>query len=184
MRKTQINFYATEADLHPPLSEAEKYVALQFTLAGMFQSSVPQIYLSHIEIPDLGQTTHPTAIANPTYLISPRDTEIHVREVPQRGGTSLFAIDQLENPNTIVLQPGGTYRDNNIILAGMIGTISRSGASRRLYNLVAREFRKRFDNCGGVLVGLQAKEKWNLGARLTIGALSPREFDLKHESNG
>ena len=181
MANKQIMFFATTADIISVMSALEIAESLQYTRAGLFNTNRPQNYLSYIDIPDFGRTTHPNAVGNPMYLLSSQVVQIKVRDVPQKSGGVLFAIDQLENPDSVVLRPGGWY-GNDVILYGMLGTVSQSAESKRLFILVAKVFRKHFTKQQEFLVGPDAREAWNAGVRLTIGASSPLEFDLKRES--
>jgi hypothetical protein len=183
MAKKQIMFFATTADIISVLSALELAEPLQYTTAGLFYTNRPQNYLSYAGVPDFGRTTHPNAVGNPMYLLSNRVVQIKVRDVPQKSGGVLFAIDQLENPDSIVLCPGGWYSDD-VILYGMMGTISNSAESKRLYIFVAKALRSHFTKEQEFLIGSQAREAWNAGVRLTIGASSPLEFDLKRKSVG
>jgi hypothetical protein len=180
MAKKQITFFATMADTASVLSALEIAQSLQYTRVGLSNSSRPQSYLSYADIPDFGGTAHPNAVGNPMYLLSSRGVQIKVRGVPQKSGGVLFAIDQLENPDSIVLRPGGWY-GSDVILYGTMGTVSHSDESNRLYILTANIFRKHFTKQQEFLVGPEAREAWNAGVRLTIGASSPAEFDLKRE---
>jgi hypothetical protein len=103
---------------------------------------------------------------------------VRVRQVPQKAGGVIFGIDQSCNENTIVLRPSGRH-GNNIILCGMIGTASQDVASRILYDFVGKQFRRNFKKEREFFVGREAFDLCNAGVRLTIGASSPAEFDLK-----
>ena len=181
MSDGQIMFFATRADIISVLSPLEAVEPLKYTRAGLFETNRPQNYLSYVDMADLGRATHPNAAANSTFLLSSRVVQIKVRNVPQKGGGVLFAIDQLENPDSVALRPGGWF-GNDVILYGMIGTVSQSAKSKRLYDLAKKLFRKHFTKQQEFLVGPEAQQAWKAGARLTIGATSPLEFDLKLES--
>jgi hypothetical protein len=178
MARNQIMFYATSADLGSVLSPLEAEKPLQYTRTGLFETNEPQTYFSYTNIPDFGRAPHPTAVANPCYLVSLQGTEIHVRAVPQKAGGVFFAIDQLWNDGSIAFSPGGRHR-NNVILYGMVGTVSQSAASKALYNIVAKALRKNFLKTQEFFVGPEALHICKSGARLTIGVSSPPEFDLK-----
>lgn len=171
-------FYATAADLIEVLAELERVRPLQYTRTGLFPAEQPTTYRSCSNIPDFGRATHPTAIANPTYLVSAAGQVIHVREVPQKSGGVLFAIDQKINPDTVALGPGGRF-GNDVILYGMLGTVSESPFSKELYSFIGRGLTKAFRRQREFLVGQEALEVWKAGVRLTIGAASPRDFDLQ-----
>jgi len=178
MSQNQTIFYATTRDLAPVLLSLEEQKGLQYTLIGLFNVNKPQIYLSYIDIPNFGQTLYPTAVANPSYLLSLKRTALRVRDVPQAAGGIRFAIDQLWNEDTIVLRPGGRY-EGNVVLYGMIGTVSDSVASKDLYRFAANVFRGHFERVQEFLVGSEALALSKAGTRLTTSASSPPEFDLK-----
>jgi hypothetical protein len=99
-------------------------------------------------------------------------------KVPQNAGGVLFAIDQRSNPDTIVFCPGGRH-GNSVILCGMIGTVSPTPISRRLYKELVMAFSGAFQRQREFLIGQEAAQLWKAGVRLTVGALSPRRFDLR-----
>ena len=107
---------------------------------------------------------------------------MHIREVPQQTSGLFFAVDQMRNSDTIVLRPGGRH-PNDIILSGMVGTVSQSAISKTLFTFAEYLLRKSFLKHRAFLSGGEAFDAWNVGARLTIGASSPGEFDLQHAAN-
>jgi hypothetical protein len=86
MAKNQIMFYATALDLVSVLSALEVEKPLQYTLTGLFETNIPQTYPSYADILDFGRAPHPTAAANPSYLLAPRGAEVRVRKVLQKAG--------------------------------------------------------------------------------------------------
>ena len=128
-------FYATALDLSTLLSALEAIKPIRYTTMGLFKTKNPQTYSSFTGIPDFGRTIHPTAVTNPSYLLSIQGTQMHSREVPQKTGGVLFAVDQAENPDSVVFSPGGRY-GNAVILYGIIGTVSAKlthcGKKRRI----------------------------------------------------
>jgi hypothetical protein len=174
----QILFFATKQDLAPLLNSLEAQQNLEYTLTGMFDVNRLQTYFSYADIPDFGQASHPNAIGNPTYLVSLRGTKLRSYEVPQEAGGICFAISQRLNDDTITFSPGGWY-GSDVILYGHIGTISNSVTSKNLCNFFARSFRERFERVQEFYVGPEALDRGKDGVRLTIGAASPTEVDLK-----
>jgi hypothetical protein len=181
MAKNQIMFFATGDDLGSVLSNMEATAPLRYTVTGLFENEKPQTYDSYSELPGLGEAIHPDAIANPLYLLSFHHLQIQSRHVQQIKGGVRFAIDQRENPDTIVVAPGGRY-GSVIILSGMLGTISQTAISQNLYTNAANIVRKSFFRHQEYFIGPAARELWNLGVRLTDSASSPIGFDLKRKS--
>ena len=171
-------YYATAQDLAPVLSSLETRKSLQYTLTGMFDVNRLQTYFSYADIPDFGRASHPNAIGNPTYLVSLRGTTLRADEIPQEAGGVCFAISQQMNDDTIIFSPGGWY-GNGVILYGRIGTISSTVTSKNLYGFFAKRFRERFEKVQEFYAGTEALNCGKAGIRLTIGASSPAEFDLK-----
>ena len=98
--------------------------------------------------------------------------------MPQHTGGILFAIDQQLNGQTVALQPGGRF-GNEVILRGMLGTISQRSESVSLYRDLARLMRKSLIRQRQFWIGREAWETRSSGVRLAIGASSPKEFDLE-----
>ena len=178
MSTNKLNFYSTALDLAAVLAEAERVKPMQYAQAGLFESDIPRIYYSYADIPNFGRAVRPTAIANPTYLVTMPGNQIVPRRVPQPTGGVLFAIDQQVNGQTAALRPGGRF-GNDVILCGVLGTISQRSEAIDLYRALARTIRRSFIKEGQSWVGREAREARSRGVRLTIGADSPREFDLE-----
>jgi hypothetical protein len=178
MIRNQTLFYATKQDLAPLLSSLEAQRNLQYTLTGMFDVNRLQTYYSYADIPDFGWASHPNAIGNPTYLVSLQGTTLRAHEAPQEAGGVCFAISQQMNDDTIIFSPGGWY-GSGVILYGRIGTISSTVTSKNLYSFCAKRFRERFEKVQEFYAGPEALNRGKAGIRLTIGASSPAEFDLR-----
>ncbi len=171
-------FYATAKDLALVLSTLESQKELEYTQTGQFETNKPRTYGSYTKIPNFGVASHPTAIANPSYLVSLRGTPIRARRIIQNTGKHRFAFDQQLNEDTVALWPGGRY-GSDIILDGMIGTISDTAASISLYKSMLKALREHFDRVEEFFVGPEALQLGKAGFRLTAAASSPSEFDFK-----
>jgi hypothetical protein len=113
-----------------------------------------------------------------TYLVSQRSVEVNVRAVAQRRGGTKYAIDQLNNPCTLVFRPGGTYSDTTMI-AGMVGTVHETPTARELMKMFSQEIRSHFARVKDYWVGPDAFQRLQNGARLTSSITAPTEFDLE-----
>jgi hypothetical protein len=178
MSRNQSLFYATAKDLGIVLSTIESQRDIEYTPTGQFKASKPQTYRSYMKIPNLGLANHPTAVANPSYLVSLCGTPIRARRIIQNTGEHRFAFDQRLNEDTVALWPGGRY-GSDIILYGTIGTVSDTAISISLYKFMINALRERFDKVDEFFVGPEALQLGKAGFRLTEAASAPSEFDLK-----
>jgi hypothetical protein len=141
---------------------------LRFVLAGMFDQRTP------VESVDLND-----AQAFAAYLIGKREFEPRAQAVPQRNGGTKYAVDQVENPQTIVIHCGGLTGER--LVAGQVGTASDSDESKELFELFSKLIRARFERIKSYYVGPDAAKLLDSGTRLTPTAKSPETYDLARE---
>jgi hypothetical protein len=88
-----------------------------------------------------------------------------------------FAIDQMANPDSIVLTHGG-LNGAGVLVSGRVATISGTPAAKRLQAAFCNAIARRFPRVNAFHVGPAAGELLRRGGRLTPDASSPAEFDL------
>lgn len=173
--KTQIHFFSTEEDITSLLAEVEHAGELFYhPMLVTNRGDAPPPIAGGLNIPGLGTADRDTSIACLSYLVSCGGGAIHVRSIAGGG----YVIDQLVNPETIVLTPGGRW-GTQTLLAGRIATVSGTPDAQRLMQRVSKVIRKRFKKIKAFYVGPCALEFLQHGGRLTMSASSPREFDLQ-----
>jgi len=171
-------FFATADDLLPVFDQIESKQLLAYTMAGLFAEPNLTRVARGASMPTLRERlTNPNASNSPQYLVSPVHVPVAVREVPQYSGGIRYAVDQLINPDSVVLSHGGFFRPE-ILLYGSVGTASDSPVATALYRAFANSIAKLFSRVRGYWVGPEAVELVRRGCRLTIGADSPQEYDL------
>lgn len=180
MAKNQLSFFATKADLESLLRPLETERRLQFALAGLFDSPDFQPMPSLLVATNLGKPGVADANQSPAYLVAPCETSIEARPVPQRGGGSKYALDQLANPTAIAFRPGGSCGEQCLI-AGQVGTASDHASSLELFHAFTKELRRQFTKIKSFYVGKEAGELLDKGWRLTNNAKSPALYDLKRD---
>lgn len=100
-----------------------------------------------------------------------------MREVVQRAGGVNYALVQLCNPNSVVLRTGGKCGDEQLI-AGQVGTSSKSYLSIRLYKLLSGLIISKFKKIRSYYVGPTAEALLDSGVRLSATPRSPKVYDL------
>jgi hypothetical protein len=174
----QLQFYAVEGDLLPVLQTVESLGPLKYIRAGNFTTRDLQTFWQGSALPHLGRATSDSATSCDRFLVCKSEHPIIVRRLPGTGGVERFCVDQLVNPETVTLTPGGVW-DEDIVLYGCVGTASRSEDSQELMRRFARAIKKQFTKIKAVYVGPKACELLDAGKRLTLAAQSPRDFDLR-----
>jgi hypothetical protein len=172
-----ILFFATAGDLVPVLEQVEARIPLIYVRFGQFNSLDPVVYNSARELPKLGIASSDSSISGDTYLVSPEDADISPRSLSPFDGRTRFAFDQLNNPKTVSLTPGGWWLDD-VLLYGRVATASKDPASLSLMKMYAGAFRKCFSKKKAYWLGGEAMAALESGKRLTIAAQSPPKFDL------
>lgn len=173
----QRHFYATSEDLLQVFDRFESTHRVVYTQMGLNLPGAPHCNsgksISTLSSPAL----HPNAIAGYTYLVTPEGAQVDIREIKLRAGGVNYAIDQLANPASFTFSHGGFYA-TDVLLHGRIGTSSEHPDSVRLYRAFASCIAKAFSRVRAFYVGPQALSELKRGCRLTIGADSPRDYDL------
>jgi hypothetical protein len=178
----QRHFYATSDDLLPVLERAERKHRVAYTLTGSFESPMLTTVFSGSTIATLAsRAPHPNASGGYSYLVTPADVEVVIREIPQRAGGIRYAVDQLANPISITFDHGGFYAPD-ILLFGRVATCSDHPKAATLYRAFATSVAKSFTRIRAFYVGPKAEELLRRGCRLAIGANSPRDYDLAYET--
>ena len=174
----QRHFYATANDLLPIFEWVEKKHELTYNLTGLFESSRLAPIYHGIELPSLHlPAPYPSATGCPCYLVTLRATPVLVRKVPQNRGGVRFAVDQLLNPDSIILQHGGLF-GSNVLLYGRVGTVSINPVATKLHRVFSSAITKHFRRIQSFWVGPEAAGLLSAGYRLTIGAKAAHECDL------
>jgi len=175
---TQRHFFALPDDLLGVFERVESAYALSFVLAGMFETSHFDVFHAGARLPTLRVPASRQSIECPTYLVLPVSAPINVRSVPQRGGGTRYAIDQLENPDSITFTHGGLHSEG-VLISGRVATISATPAGKQLQAAFSNAIGKLFGKVNAFYVGAGAMELFRQGCRLTQNASSPLEYDLQ-----
>lgn len=173
----QILFFGLRDDTASMLQLVESMVAVKYVRMGQFLQDRIETFNHGCEIPKLGIATAESAISCESFLVCEKTTAINLRPLRGTGSSTIFAVDQLENPDTITFTAGGIWNED-IVLHGRIATASESQASQYLIRRFHSTLRKTFVKMRAFFVGPKALTMLEGGKRLTISAQSPREFDL------
>lgn len=178
MKAKQTFFFAEWADIEPLIKDAESKMDIHYYLTGSFDNPEIQHYMSFEETPSPGRVSHGDWNHHDDYLIMPRDTEVAIREVPQRKGGIRYLVDQLANSKSVALKIGGIFQEG-ILVGGRLATGSVNEFSLDFYKLLSTMLKKKFTRIGTFYVGKNAESRLREGWRLVTDDKSPKEYDLQ-----
>lgn len=175
-----IYFFGVKEDLLPVLALVESKGTLKYVRTGHFlrdQIDVDMLsYGTGADLPNLGKATSDQWTSCHSFLVCDPNTPIYLRELQSSRGDRV-CLDQLENPDSVVFNPGGVWSDD-IVLNGCIGTASESKASQTLMRRFHAAIKKSFTKVKAFYVGPNALKLLESGKRLAGAVQSPKEFDL------
>jgi hypothetical protein len=181
MKSRQTMFFATNNDLGLILEKIEKEFQIEYAETGLFNKKEIKRYHSFLYIPNFGFTKFGDWISlDHRYMIVIKDSEIIVRNVPQRNGGTMYAIDPMLNPISIELSTGGIYLDKeNVLIAGRTGAVSDNSFANEIYKVLSNRIKKEFKKNEAFYVGKNAEKKLNSGWRLVTNEKLSNLYDLK-----
>lgn len=169
-----VNFYATQNDLLDLLMDLESKRDICYAEAGMFDNDRVIVYRKAFDIPNLSIVD--VSRNSRMILVGNADINFLPQTVPQRRGGVKFALDQEENPDTLLLLPGGQI-DSQTVAAGRFGTCTGSAISSILFRELRGVAMQKWNKIKLYVVGPQAEKILDAGGKLTPG-LRP-EYDLR-----
>jgi hypothetical protein len=174
----QRHFYATSDDLLEVFDRFEKGREVIYTPMGGVESPNLTVFHSGKFIPTLSSPAK--ARYDHSYLVTPKEVRAAVRQIALRTGGVAYVVDQLVNPVSMEFSQGGFYAPD-MLLDGRVATCTDHPDAVRLYRAFASSIAKVFSRVRAYYVGPQALDLLKRGCRLTIGAHSPRDYDLVYE---
>ena len=178
MKSKQILIFSEISDIEPIFNEVEGCIKLHYFKTGLLDDSNIPHFDSFLKFPNLGFVSNGDWNHIDGYLAIPYENNINIRDVPQKSGGMKYAVDQKINSESVHIKLGGIYNEN-ILVAGVISTISDDEYSLKLFKLLSDKIKKRFSKIGSFFVGDKAKIRLESGCRLVTIDKSPPEYDLK-----
>lgn len=175
-----MHFFATSADMMSVITSIENTWQLDYYEAGLFDSSTAVLHHSLLAISTLALPTPNSGVHCTRYLVLDSPSDLQIRTIPQKCGSPKYAIDQLVNPESLIIQLGGIHQDGMLIVSS-IGTAHKSTFSTSLLSAYRRCFKKQFQVINGIFVGREAHMFLNTGWHLVFDVTQPREYDLQKQ---
>jgi hypothetical protein len=172
-------FFATADDLLPVLLSIEAKYAIVYTRFDHVHEPRADDYRTARDLPTLFQPQpFESAVLGPAYLVTEAGTKVVLRQLSPYEGKDRWSVDQLANPDSIVLRHGGLFKEN-ILLSGEARTAYKTTMALRLQRAFDTAIRKHFVKIKAFYVGRAAEALLDSGCRLTAAEQCPPEFDLR-----
>lgn len=180
MRGKALIFFATRDELIDIFKDVSKKIDFKLFRIDDIHNNQIEVYESIDEIEDIGISIAGDQLLGKHYLLIPKNKEPKRRKVILRSGNGLtYHADQGNNPSSVLLMPGGVYKNYEAIISGEINTVSKDEWSQELYKILSKEFKKKFKRINVPYVSPIAVEKLEAGVRLTKSIDSPTLYDLQ-----
>jgi hypothetical protein len=173
-------FFATAEDLRPGLARLDAAPGLRYVRCGLSKADHPEEFERGDALPSLGVATSGHVTGNPQFLVLLRSAAVEVRPVHFRSGGTEYAVDQLANPDSVVLQPGGRLADGPFV-AGSVASICATKDARTLLKTVSTAITRGFTRVQSFWLGPEALKLFRGGAiRFVTSSISAsRNYDLR-----
>src|SRR5688572_28964662 len=116
-------FFATAWDLESRLAEFERQSGIKYVRAGWYASPKADEYRSFREIPDFGMEPSELISAAREFIVVRPDYDIQFERIDLIDGGIDFIVGRSSNPESLVLRPGGIYREG-VLIGGGVATAS------------------------------------------------------------
>lgn len=176
-----IHFYAFRSDLLLLLDRLEAQQAVQYTLADTSDSPDLVTWSAAGSIAQLSVARGEQTSLCDSFLLTMPGTQVVVWPVKLNNGEVRYAVDQMLNSDSIVLAPGGEWKDE-MLIAGSFATLSSLPNAQRLMKLLRGLMQKHFTKIKMYWVGPEALLRLRSGFRLTIAEQSSPEYNLREGS--
>jgi len=175
----QILFFATKADLIPVIKLIESQRAVKYVNYENSGSSRISYLDSLLSYKELGINKTGAHITGVMFFVLDKEKTLNLEKSFGLFGRARYSFSHLNNPDTIIFQPGGLYKGKHLI-CGRVGTTSDSKESLELYERFLKAITREFKKVKSYYVGDEAYKMLLEGYRLiTMGVDSPPEYDLK-----
>ena len=178
MSGTELHFFLCRNSISAIFKACESKFGLRYTRTGPASPTAgPEAYGSIEKIPGLGASEFGNSVADPRYLITPADVIPKIRTVRLNAGGSRGMIDQLENPDSLVVGFGGMH-DSGMLVSGGVSTARAAPFSSGLFAALRSELKSIAKKHKAFWVDEPSLALLRSGTRLTTDVRGSRDSDL------
>lgn len=174
----EIYFFATKEDLLRIIQKVEQNIKLKYVENNSYDSNEIKIFNSLEEYENIGINLSGNHQSQ-SFLVLEWNDILNIREVKQTSGGMKYCVDQMVNENSIVIWPGGTYKDKYLI-CGHMGTIHKTLKSKNLFNIFQKAIKKECSKkVARYFIGNEAIKQCEQMRFITMNVNQSEEYDIK-----
>lgn len=174
----EIYFFTTKLDLIKIIQNVEQNIQLKYIETNSYDSSEIKVYDSLEEYENIGINLSGDHQSE-SFLVLEKNDQLNIREVKQINSGVKYYVDQMENENSIVIWPGGIYK-NHYLICGHAGTINKTPESKKILNIFNKNIKKQCNQkIGRYYIGKDAQKLFNQIRFITINVNQSEEYDVK-----
>jgi len=112
------------------------------------------------EVPNLGVAEFGALVQENSYLVLPANEPPAPREIHLNSGGIRYAFDQLINPDSLIMTPGGLWK-NNCYVVGEVSSLHNTGISVTVPKKIRSVLRKKYRYSDGYWVGPKCIDQYS-----------------------
>jgi hypothetical protein len=180
MNMKRIFFFATPIDAAALLDRFEDNAPLKFIEMGNLETPSRETHTKSSKIPNIGISTNETGSGSKSYLVTYRDSEVHINNFIGTYGENRWSLSNGENENTVILTLAGIWRTGTLLPGNMSTLHETKQAQKLMRSFLSSLEKERFIKIELWWVGPEAMKMLKNGKRLsTTAQQSPSDYDLR-----
>lgn len=173
----EIYFFTTKIDLIRIIHNVEQNIKLKYIETNFYDSGEIKVFHLLEEYENFGINLSGDHQSE-SFLVLERNDLLNIREVKQTNGGVKYYVDQMNNKNSIVIWPGGIYKDQYLI-CGHAGTINKTPESKNLLNIFKKNIKNECNvKIGRYFIGNDAMKLFKQMRFITINVNQSKEYDV------
>lgn len=166
MSRKSTSFFLGKPSLISVFSGDSDLSSLRFTRCGPIASSEFLSFSAISDIPHLGVSPAGASVRDPMYLVTRPGAVVQPRTITHNDGGTRAILDQLKNPDSVVIAFGGDH-ESGALIAGSVGTATDSKVAMDIFESIQRAFKSVASKRKSFWIDSPALECARSGRRLT-----------------
>jgi hypothetical protein len=103
-------FFATTSDLATGMVRAEQVTPVYYVRSKVDEHKAIEVFHSHLDLSLDSPGSVQSPRQSPEYLLFPAGTHVEATAIPQRDGSVLFDVSEVDHPEALLFRPCGRHQ--------------------------------------------------------------------------